>query len=191
MGAGVMGFSLNLPIVNYYQHGTYLTVNHAHAALFGVYGNLAIAAMLFCGRWLIGPERWSPRLLTMSFWAMNIGIVLMVVLDLFPVGVHQLIVAMGDQGYAFARSNAYLHGEVFQTYTWLRAPGALLFFFFGVLPLTYFMVSRWFMLKPAQTREEQFVVPASVLAFTSPSMATGSLGAAANPGIGLEDDDDE
>ncbi len=191
MGAGVMGFSLNLPIVNYYQHGTYLTVNHAHAALFGVYGNLAIAAMLFCGRWNIGPTRWSPRLLTMSFWAMNIGIVLMVVLDLFPVGVHQLMVAMSEQGYAFSRSNAYLHGEVFQTYTWLRAPGALLFFFFGVLPLTYFMVSRWFMLKPAQTREEQFVVPASVLAFHSPSMVAGSLGAAVNPAIGLEDEDDE
>ncbi len=169
LGAGVMGFSLNLPIVNYYQHGTYLTVNHAHAALFGVYGNLAIAAMLFCGRWNIRPDRWSPRLLTCSFWSLNIGILLMVVLDLFPVGVHQLTVAMGEHGYAYARSNEYLKGEVFQTYTWMRAPGALLFFFFGVLPLVYFMISRWFMLKPAQTQQEQFVVPPSVLAMAGPS----------------------
>ncbi len=188
VGAGVMGFSLNLPIVNYYQHGTYLTVNHAHAALFGVYGNLAIAAMLFCGRWNIQPDRWSPRLLKCSFWSLNIGILLMVVMDLFPVGVHQLSVAMGEQGYAYSRSNAYLHGDVFQTYTWLRAPGALLFFFFGVLPLVYFMVSRWFMLKPAQTEMEQFVVPASVLAQASPS-GNGTR-TAAHPALALEDGDE-
>ncbi len=183
VGAGVMGFSLNLPIVNYYQHGTYLTVNHAHAALFGVYGNLAIGAMLFCGRWNIGPNRWSPRLLTCSFWSMNIGILLMVVMDLFPVGIHQLTVAMSEKGYAFARSNAYLHGSVFQTYTWLRAPGVVLFFFFGVLPLVYFMVSRSFMLKPAQTQQEQFVVPPSVLAFAGPSGNghSGGNGAAVGP----------
>ena len=40
-GAGVLGFIINLPIANYYEHGTYLTVNHGHAALMGVYGNLA------------------------------------------------------------------------------------------------------------------------------------------------------
>ncbi len=185
VGAGVMGFSLNLPIVNYYQHGTYLTVNHAHAALFGVYGNLAIAAMLFCGRWNIGPDRWNSGLLKCSFWSMNIGILLMVVLDLFPVGVHQLVVAMSEQGYAFSRSNAYLHGEVFQTYTWLRAPGSLLFFLGGVLPLVYFMVSRWFMLKPAQTTAEQFVVPASVLAFTE-DPANASVGGGAPAGAKLQ-----
>ncbi|MDE3144423.1 MAG: cbb3-type cytochrome c oxidase subunit I, partial [Bacteroidota bacterium] len=47
-GAGVLGFIINLPIANYYEHGTYLTVNHGHAALMGVYGNLALAAVLFC-----------------------------------------------------------------------------------------------------------------------------------------------
>jgi nitric oxide reductase subunit B len=45
---GVMGFIINLPLANYYEHGTYLTVNHGHAALMGVYGNLSIAAILFC-----------------------------------------------------------------------------------------------------------------------------------------------
>lgn len=50
LGAGVFGFIINLPIVNYYEHSTYLTVNHGHAALMGVYGNLALAAILFCSR---------------------------------------------------------------------------------------------------------------------------------------------
>ena len=52
-GAGVLGFIINLPIANYYEHGTYLTVNHGHAALMGVYGNLALAAILFCCQLII------------------------------------------------------------------------------------------------------------------------------------------
>ncbi len=164
-GAGVFGFMINLPIVNYYQHGTYLTVNHGHAALMGVYGNLAIAAMLFCGRWNVGPERWNSSLLRTSFWSLNVGLMLMVLLDLFPVGVHQLIVAMTD-GYAYARSQAYLGGTVFQTLTWMRGVGIVLFVLGGVFPLTWFMVSRWLSLRPEQSPEEQFVVPASVLAVT-------------------------
>jgi len=167
MGAGVMGFSLNLPIVNYYEHGTYLTVNHGHAALMGVYGNLAIAAMLFCGRWMIRPDRWNPRLWRTAFWSMNIGLVLMVVMDLFPVGVHQLIAVM-TEGYAFARSNAYIQDSVFQTLTWMRGVGVVVFIVGGVIPVTWFMVSRWFSLKPAQTPEEQYVVPKSVLALAEP-----------------------
>ena len=163
MGAGVFGFIINLPVVNYFQHGTYLTVNHAHAALFGVYGNLAIGTMLFCGRWVIGPDRWNPKLLRTSFWSLNLGICLRVVMDLFPVGVHQLMVVMED-GYASARSAAYVEGTTFQMFTWLRGAGAAVFFFGGVLPLVWFMVSRWFSLKPAMDAKERLVVPPTVLA---------------------------
>ncbi len=97
-GAGVLGFSINLPIVSYYEHGTYLTVNHGHAALMGVYGNLAICAMLFCARWNVGGDRWSPKMLHTSFWSLNVGLMLMVVFDMFPVGLDQLSVAMSDAG---------------------------------------------------------------------------------------------
>ena len=166
-GAGVFGFSINLPIVNYYQHGTYMTVSHGHAALFGVYGNLAIAAMLFCARWNLGVERWNAKLLKTVFWSLNIGLLLMVVMDLFPAGVHQLAAVM-DKGYAFARSQAYIGGDHFQFLTMMRGFGVALFVFGGVLPLVWFMVTRWFHLKPAQTSEEQFVVPKSVLAMIEP-----------------------
>ena len=120
--------------------------------------------MVFCARWSIGPDRWRPRLLTTVFWSLNIGLALMVVLDLFPVGVHQLIVAMSEQGYAFARSQAYFQGDVFQMFTWLRGIGVLVFVLGGVLPLVWFMVDGWLHLKTAQTLQEQFVVPRSVLA---------------------------
>jgi nitric oxide reductase subunit B len=47
VGAGVFGFLINLPIISYYEVGTLLTPNHAHAALMGVFGMLAIALMVF------------------------------------------------------------------------------------------------------------------------------------------------
>jgi nitric oxide reductase subunit B len=172
IGAGVLGFMINLPIVNYYEHGTYLTVNHAHAALFGVYGNLAIAAMLFCGRWVIRADRWSPRLLRFSFWAMNLGIVLMVVMDLFPVGIDQLVAVMRD-GLAYGRSQEYLSGAVFQTLTWLRGVGVA-FFVTGMLPLVWFVVSRAWGLKAAETPAEPYVVPPTVLATAYATAGNGN-----------------
>ncbi|MBF0469692.1 MAG: cbb3-type cytochrome c oxidase subunit I, partial [Desulfamplus sp.] len=45
IGAGVMGLSITTPVVNYFEHGTYLTVNHGHTALFGTYGILAIGLL--------------------------------------------------------------------------------------------------------------------------------------------------
>src|SRR5262249_41740966 len=36
LGAGIFGFLVNLPMVSYYQIGTQLTANHAHAAFIGV-----------------------------------------------------------------------------------------------------------------------------------------------------------
>lgn len=77
-GAGVLGFIINLPIANYYEHGTYLTVNHGHAALMGVYGNLALATVLFCSQLLIKPDCWRPRIIKNAFWSINVGLLLMV-----------------------------------------------------------------------------------------------------------------
>jgi nitric oxide reductase subunit B len=69
-----------------------------------------------------------------------------------------------NEGYAFARSQAFLESKTFIFFTWMRSFGVVIFILGGVLPLVWFMVSRWFDLRPAQTREEQFVVPKSVLA---------------------------
>ncbi|MBM3318704.1 MAG: cbb3-type cytochrome c oxidase subunit I, partial [Candidatus Eisenbacteria bacterium] len=89
LGAGVFGFLINLPIVNYYEHGTYLTMNHAHGALFGVYGMLSIGLLLFAWRGLVEKERWNDKLLRLSFWGMNVGLIMMTLGTLFPVGIAQ------------------------------------------------------------------------------------------------------
>ena len=140
-GAGVMGFIINLPIANYYEHGTYLTVNHGHAALMGVYGNLALAAVLFCCQLLIKSSWWKPRLIRTAFWSINLGLLLMVLLDLFPAGIYQFK-TVTDHGLWFARSSTFIDGTAFQTLTWLRIIGGALFTLGGVVPLTWFIMSR-------------------------------------------------
>lgn len=155
-GAGVFGFIINLPIVNYYEHGTYLTVNHGHAALMGVYGNLAIAALLFCCRYLINEEEWNSTLISCAFWSINIGLMLMVVMDLFPAGLLQFAAVL-DHGLWFARSQDFLMDRPFQTLTWLRAVGGYIFLLGGVIPICWFMLSRFNAIKPMdKTGESSF-----------------------------------
>jgi nitric oxide reductase subunit B len=141
-GAGVLGLIINLPIVNYFEHGTYLTVNHGHAAFMGVYGNLSLAGMLFCVRYLVKPSAWVNRALMGAFWSLNAGLMLMVMLDLFPVGVLQLQAVL-DHGLAYARSSAFIESPQFRALTWLRGIGVVLFITGGVIPISWFMVTRW------------------------------------------------
>lgn len=152
-GAGVMGIIVNLPIMNYFEHGSYLTVNHAHAALMGVYGNISLAALLFASRLLLKSNGWSEKLVKFSFWSINIGLMLMVILDLFPAGAIQFQ-SIVDNGLWFARSEAFIGQGIFKSLTWLRGIGASVFFFGGVIPLTWFIVTRVRSLKTAS--EEVF-----------------------------------
>lgn len=155
-GAGVFGLIINLPIANYYEHGTYLTVNHGHAALMGVYGNLSIAAFLFCLRYLIKPEAWNHQLIKVSFWSINLGLLLMVVLDLFPAGIHQLVTVM-EEGYWYARSQEFIQGTAFQSMTWLRIVGGSIFCVGGLFPLT------WFVLRSARcVKKQQRLSPSEI-----------------------------
>lgn len=139
-GAGVLGFIINLPIANYYEHGTYLTVNHGHAALMGVYGNLAIAAILFCCQLLFKSSRWNPKLLKTAFWSINVGLLLMVLLDLFPAGILQFN-TVTEKGLWFARSAEFIEGSTFQSLTWMRIIGGAIFTVGGVMPLIWFIIS--------------------------------------------------
>lgn len=146
-GAGVFGFIINLPIANYYEHGTYLTVNHGHMALMGVYGNLSLAGVLFCCRLLFQPAAWNLPLMRRAFWSINLGLLLMSLLDLFPAGIHQFD-AVVQHGLWHARSAAFIDGNVFQSLTWMRIVGGSIFVVGGVAPLTWFVASRALRLKP-------------------------------------------
>ncbi|MEZ5553485.1 MAG: cbb3-type cytochrome c oxidase subunit I [Pseudomonadales bacterium] len=153
-GAGVFGSVINLPIVNYYEHATYLTGNHAHAAMFGVKGNIAIGGMLFCLMHMFHKEAWNPKLIRVSFWSLNIGLALMMFLDLFPVGLYQTWVAFTD-GTWYARSREVIGGPVFVTLTTFRTLGGAVFVLGGLLPLIWFVLSRGTKMRLKEEEVEQ------------------------------------
>ena len=85
VGAGVFGFLINLPIVSYFEAGTMLTPNHAHAAFMGVFGMLAVALMVFAFRQVTPEERWrdTEKYIRVSFWGLNVGLAMMIAWVIF------------------------------------------------------------------------------------------------------------
>ena len=136
VGAGVFGFLINLPIVSYFEVGTTLTPNHGHAAMFGVFGMLALAVLVFCLRALNGDEAWhrSEKLIRTGFWGLNIGLGLMLLLDLFPGGVLQLWDVITN-GYWHARRLTYLMSGTYHTLEWIRIAGDMVFLLLGAVPM--------------------------------------------------------
>ncbi len=121
IGSGVLGLLINLPVVNYYEHGTYLTVAHGHGSFLGAFGFLALGMLLYVVRHA-NPNGWNERRLWISFWLLNIGLTLMLVLSVIPVGVLQLLEAIG-RDYATARSLAFYEQPVVHLLNKLRLPG--------------------------------------------------------------------
>jgi len=137
IGAGLFGFMINPPIALYFMQGLNTTPVHGHAALFGVYGMLGIGLMLVCLRALAPDAPWNERRLKFAFWAMNIGLFLMCVGSLLPVGLLQTWASV-DQGYWYARSTQFLGTPLMQTLRWMRVPGDTLFAL-GALVLVAFV----------------------------------------------------
>ncbi|MDD3731956.1 MAG: nitric-oxide reductase large subunit [candidate division Zixibacteria bacterium] len=126
LGAGVFGFLINPPIVLYYAQGLNTTPLHGHTALFGVYGFLAIALMLFSVRNIVPPKAWSDKLLKWGFWLLNGGLMAMTVFNLAPSGFYQFYKAV-KHGLWYARSPEITSGAVMQTLSWMRVVPDLVF----------------------------------------------------------------
>jgi nitric oxide reductase subunit B len=126
VGAGLFGFLINTPLALYYMQGLNLTPLHGHAALFGVYGMLGIGLLLFCVRGLRPQAQWSNPLLAFSFWSFNIGLAMMVLMTLLPMGLLQLNAAL-SHGYWYARSAEFMGQPLIHTLVWLRVPGDIVF----------------------------------------------------------------
>ncbi len=136
VGAGLFGFMINPPIALYYMQGLNTTPVHGHTALFGVYGMLGLGLMLFCVRGLMPRGEWRTGPIALSFWAINVGLLLMVTVSLLPVGLMQTWAAIHD-GTWYARSPEFMQTPTMNTLRWLRVPGDTLFAF-GVLVMGWF-----------------------------------------------------
>ena len=145
VGAGLFGFLINTPIALYYMQGLNLTPLHGHTALFGVYGMLGIGLMLFCLRGLKPDALWHPGLLKASFWSFNIGLALMALITLLPLGTLQLQAAL-ENGYWYARSAEFMGKPIIDVLVWMRMPGDVIFSVGAVL-LAWFVLRHWIMPK--------------------------------------------
>ncbi|MCC6920756.1 MAG: nitric-oxide reductase large subunit [Alphaproteobacteria bacterium] len=141
VGAGLFGFLINPPLSLYYMQGLNLTPLHGHTALFGVYGMLGIGLVLFCLRGMKPELAWHEGILKTSFWCLNIGLAMMALLTLLPLGTAQLFASLAH-GYAYARSAEFMQQPFVDLLIWLRVPGDTIFSI-GALALVVFVAGLW------------------------------------------------
>jgi nitric oxide reductase subunit B len=156
LGAGIFGFLINLPIINFYEHGTYLTMHHAHTAMFGTYGMLSIALLLFSWRGLVDKAHWKDGILKLSFWGLNGGLFLLAFATLLPIGAMQTWIAFKD-GLWVARSADFFEKGVVVFLGTFRALPDTIIIVLGVLPLAYFLITTYPHLKAAEIKDDESV----------------------------------
>jgi len=137
LGAGIFGFLINPPIALYYMQGLNTTPVHGHTALFGVYGMLGIGLMLFVLRDMDLKVTWKQKPIKIAFWSLNIGLLLMVLLSVLPVGLAQTVASV-KHGLWYARSAEFLEQPTLETIRWLRVIGDTIFAI-GSLYLAWFV----------------------------------------------------
>jgi nitric oxide reductase subunit B len=138
VGAGIFGFLINPPIALYYMQGLNTTPLHGHAALFGVFGMLGIGLMLFVLKGLTIKHEWKTKTIGFAFWSINIGLMLMLLISLLPVGLLQTIASI-KHGMWYARSPEFMQESTMQTLRWLRVIGDTIFAI-GTLALAWFII---------------------------------------------------
>lgn len=142
LGAGVLGFMINPPIALYYIQGLNTTPVHAHAALFGVYGFLALGFTLLVLRYIRPTFVFNERLMKTAFWWLNGGLVLMIFTSLLPIGLIQFHASVAE-GLWYARSEEFMQQDLLQTLRWVRTFGDVVFII-GALAVSWQVVQGVF-----------------------------------------------
>jgi nitric oxide reductase subunit B len=141
-GAGVFGFMVNPPVALYYIQGLNTTAVHAHAALFGVYGFLALGFTLFVLRYVRPTMQFNDSLMNTAFWCMNIGLVMMITLSLLPIGLMQFYASV-SVGTWWARSETFMQQDIMQTLRWARTFGDVVFIVGGLGVMWQVVTGLW------------------------------------------------
>lgn len=119
------------------MQGLNTTPVHGHAALFGVYGMLGIGLILFVLRSMYRKQKWNEKLISFTFWTLNAGLLLMVVLSLLPVGMMQTVASV-NEGMWYARSAEFMQQPLVAVFKWMRIFGDTIFAI-GTLTLFWFV----------------------------------------------------
>lgn len=138
VGAGIFGFLINPPIALYYMQGLNTTPVHGHTAMFGVYGMLGIGLMLFVLKGLTSKYVWKDKVIRFAFWSINVGLLLMVLLSVLPIGFAQTLASV-KHGMWYARSAEFMQDPTLQFIRWLRIIGDTIFAI-GTVALAWFVI---------------------------------------------------
>ncbi len=82
--------------------------------------------MLLALREFVPEQAWNEKLLRFSFWAINGGLVVMMVFGLIPNGFYQLVESI-HHGTWYARSAEVIGSPWMRWTVWLRVPGDVIF----------------------------------------------------------------
>lgn len=126
LGAGVFGFLINPPLSLFYLQGLNTSAVHAHAALFGVYGFLALGFVLMVGCYIKPNFTYDEKQMTIGFWMMNAGLAGMIASSLLPIGVFQAAASI-THGLWYARSEEFLQQGFLEGFRWIRTLSDLVF----------------------------------------------------------------
>ena len=74
VGAGILGFSMTFALTNVWSHGTWVTASHAHLAMFGTFGMLALGAAYYAVPAVRDLEDFDQRLGRLGFWLVFVGV---------------------------------------------------------------------------------------------------------------------
>jgi nitric oxide reductase subunit B len=142
LGAGVLGFTINPPISLYYVQGLNTTPTHAHGALFGVYGFLALGFTLLVLRYIRPQLVFNDKLMSTGFWWLNIGLAMMLFTSLLPIGIIQFA-ASASEGLWYARSEVFMQSKLLHSLRWVRTVGDVVFIV-GALAVSWQVVKALF-----------------------------------------------
>lgn len=156
LGAGVFGFMINPPISLYYVQGLNTTAVHAHAALFGVYGFLALGFTLLVLRYIRPHLVFNDALMKTGFWWLNGGLVLMLISSLLPIGIIQFV-ASASEGMWYARSESFMQQGLLETLRWVRTVGDVVFIV-GAIAVAWQVVKGVFTTGQSEPGLDQHIV---------------------------------
>ena len=140
IGAGVWGFMHTLPQINYYTHGSQVTVSHGHLAFFGAYALLNLLVFYYAIPQLKGIDVYDDRRGRIGFWTMSTAMMLMAITFGIAGVIQSYLERVLGMGYMTAQSYMQL---------WIRVTMALgVIFFAGLL----FTVVDLFTLRPVKRR---------------------------------------
>jgi nitric oxide reductase subunit B len=99
---------------------------------------LGIGLTLFVLREMNHSIRWKDKYIKIAFWAINLGLLLMVLISVLPDGLAQTWASV-KHGLWYARSAEFMQLPWMHTLRWMRVFGDTLFAL-GVVALIYFVI---------------------------------------------------